>query len=59
MRPLEPRLEHATDPPVGIAEMIVDGRVFRLELDGAFELLDRFIDSCRAGNSAQPSESTM
>jgi hypothetical protein len=27
MRPLEARLEHASDPPIGIAEMIVDGRM--------------------------------
>jgi hypothetical protein len=26
MRPLEARLEHAPDPPIGIAEMFVDGR---------------------------------
>src|SRR6202008_2823876 len=39
MRPLEARLEDAADPPIGVAEMIVDGRIFRLELDRAIELL--------------------
>src|SRR5215831_10616790 len=41
MRPLETRLQHAFDPPIGIAEMIVDGGILGLELDGALELLDR------------------
>jgi hypothetical protein len=37
MRPLETRLQHASDPPIGIAEVIVDGRILGLELDGALE----------------------
>src|SRR4029077_17596836 len=39
MRPLEPGLEHAADSPISVAEMVVDGRIDRLELDGALELL--------------------
>ena len=41
MRPLEARLQHAFDPPIGIAEMIVDGRILGLKLDGALELFAR------------------
>src|SRR6516162_7427989 len=43
MGPLEARLQHASDPLIGIAEMIVDGRILGLELDGALELLDRLL----------------
>src|SRR5262249_46642122 len=43
MRPLEARLQHASDPPIGVAEMIVDGRILGLELNGALELLDRLV----------------
>src|SRR5262245_51134815 len=43
MRPLETRLQHPSDLPIGIAEMIVDGRILGLELDGALELFDRLI----------------
>jgi len=43
MCPLETRLEGAANAPIGVAEMIVDGRIFRLELDCAFELLDRLL----------------
>src|SRR4051812_35617277 len=39
MRPLEVGLERAADAPVGVAEMVVDGRIFGLQLDGALELL--------------------
>src|SRR5262249_62101410 len=41
MGPLEACLEQASNPPIGIAEVIVDGWILGLELDGAFELLDR------------------
>ena len=41
MRPLETRLELAAELPVDVAQMVVDGRVFRLELDRAVEMLDR------------------
>ena len=58
MRPLELRLERAADPPVGVAEMVVDGRVVRLELDRALELLHRLVVVADAV-MAQPSESTM
>src|SRR6516164_7536526 len=37
------RLEQASNPPIGIAEVIVDGRILGLELDGALELLDRLV----------------
>ena len=43
MRPLERRLERAPDLPVGIAEMVVDGRIFGLELDRALEVLHRLV----------------
>src|SRR5262249_46863718 len=43
MRPLEARLQHASDPPIGIAEMIVDGGILGLELDRTLELLDRLV----------------
>src|SRR5712671_5275164 len=43
MRPLELGLQRAADPPVGVAEMVVDGRIDRLELDGALELLDGLV----------------
>src|SRR6185312_5513119 len=43
MRPLEARLEHTADAPIGVAQMIVDGRIFRLQLDRAFELLHRLV----------------
>ena len=39
MVPLEPRLELVARAPVGVAEVVVDGRVAGLERDGAFELL--------------------
>src|SRR5262245_42081459 len=39
MRPLEARLDHATDLPVDVAQMIVDGRILGLEFDGMFEML--------------------
>src|SRR5262250_1478992 len=44
VRPLETSLELASDPPVSVAEMIIDGRVLGLELDRALELLDRLLD---------------
>src|SRR6476660_3451917 len=43
MRPLEARLQHASNPPIGIAEVIVDGWILGLEFDGALELLDRLL----------------
>ena len=43
MRPLKARLDHAADLPIGIAQVIVDGRILGLELDGAVELLDRLL----------------
>src|SRR5438270_12000823 len=43
MRPLKTGLERATKAPIRIAEMIVDGRVLRLELYRPLELLDRFV----------------
>src|SRR5258708_12446933 len=43
MRPLEARLQPASDPQIGIAEMIVDGWILGLELDGLLELLDRLL----------------
>ena len=42
MRPLEPRLERSADFPVGIAEVVVDGRICWLEFDCTVELLHRF-----------------
>src|SRR5262249_57327183 len=41
VRPLELGFEPATDAPIGVAEMVVDGRIDRLELDCALELLHR------------------
>ena len=35
----KPRFETAADPPISVAEMIVDGRVFRLQLDRLLEIL--------------------
>src|SRR5712691_6365889 len=43
MGPLEAGLDHPPDLPVDVAEMIVDGRVLGLELDRAFEVLDRLL----------------
>src|SRR5512139_1948164 len=39
MRPLEPGFELAPDFPIGIAEMIVDGRVLGPDFDRALEML--------------------
>src|SRR5436853_582874 len=39
MRPLEFRLERAPDLGIGIAEMVVDGRIVGLELDSALQVL--------------------
>src|SRR5262249_62190677 len=44
MRPLEARLQNATNLPVGIAQMIVDGRVLGLELDRVLEMLHRLVE---------------
>src|SRR4051812_30783725 len=41
MAPLEGRLELPPNPPEGVAEMVVDHRIFRLQFDGALELADR------------------
>src|SRR5262249_59794833 len=43
VRPLEACLQYASNPPIGIPEVIVDGRVLGLELDGALQLLDRLL----------------
>ena len=43
MRPLERGLQRAADLPVGVAEMIVDGRILGLELDRALEMLHRLV----------------
>src|SRR3954451_15133767 len=43
MRPLEARLNHATDLPVGIAQMVVDGRILGLELDSMLKMLYRIV----------------
>ena len=43
MRPLEACLQLAADAPVGVTEVIVDRGVFRLQVDGALEVLDRLI----------------
>src|SRR5262247_1249692 len=43
MRPLEARFERAADPPIGVAQMVVDGRIFRLQLHGAFEIAHRLV----------------
>src|SRR5689334_3377232 len=43
VRPLELGLERPADPPVCVAEVVVDGRIDRLELDRALELLDRLV----------------
>jgi len=43
VRPLERGLKLATDFPVCIAKMIVDGRILGLQLDGPLELLHRLI----------------
>src|SRR5215471_3274376 len=39
MRPLEFGLKRAADAPIGVAEMVVDGRVLGLEIDRALEIL--------------------
>src|SRR3954469_18230378 len=41
MRPLKTCFEQPTDLPIGVPEMIVDGRVLGLELDRLFEVFDR------------------
>jgi hypothetical protein len=43
VRPPELGLERAANAPVGVAEMVVDGRIDWLELDRALELLDRLV----------------
>ena len=44
MRPLELRLKLAPGLPIGVAEMVVDGRIVGLELDRAFEMLARLFE---------------
>src|SRR3977135_3992923 len=39
MRPLEACLDHAADLPVGVAQMVIDSWILRLELDGMLEML--------------------
>src|SRR5229473_4776635 len=41
MGPLELGFQRAADAPIGIAEVVVDGRVFRLEIDRTLEILYR------------------
>src|SRR5262245_41170327 len=43
MGPLESGLQHAANPPIRIAEMIVDRWIFRLELNRTLELFGRFL----------------
>src|SRR5690348_15004744 len=43
MRPLEVCLQGASDPPIGVAEVIVDRGVFRLELNRPLKLLHGFL----------------
>ena len=43
MGPLEFGLEDAADSPIGVAKVVVDGWIFRLELDCAFELFGGFV----------------
>src|SRR5262245_43414098 len=43
MRPLEARLDHTTDLPVGVAQMIVDGRILGLELDSMLEMFHSLV----------------
>ena len=41
MRPLKLRLQRPADAPVRVAKVIVDGRIFRLEIDRALQRFDR------------------
>ena len=43
MVPLELRVELAPDPPIGVAEMVVDDGIAGLELDGALQQLHRLV----------------
>src|SRR4029079_664556 len=43
VRPLKPRLERPPGLPIGVAEVIVDGRVVGLELDRALQALHRLV----------------
>ena len=40
MPPLETRFEFAADFPVGIAQMVVEDRIFRLQFDRALKRID-------------------
>ena len=42
--PLELGLRLAADPPIGIAQMVVQHRVLRLQLHGALEIADRLVE---------------
>src|SRR5262245_4683504 len=44
MRPLKARLDHATDLPVSVAQMVIDGRILGLELDGVLQMLHSVIE---------------
>src|SRR5713101_5150811 len=44
MGPLEFRLQRAADAPIGVAEMVVDRRVFGLEIDRALEIFHRVFE---------------
>src|SRR5437868_33524 len=43
VRPLEFRLKRAPGLGIGVAEMVVDGRIVGLELDRALQVLHRFV----------------
>ena len=41
--PLKLRLQRASDLPIGITQVVVDGRVFGLEFDCSLQVLDRLV----------------
>src|SRR6266498_1901396 len=41
MSPLESCFQDAADAPIGVAEMVIDGRILRLEIDRALEMFHR------------------
>ena len=43
MRPLEFGFQGAAEAPIGVAEVIVDGRILGLQLHGALEVLHRLV----------------
>ena len=46
--PLEPRFAQPPDAPIGVAEMVVDDRVLRTQLDGPFEVPDGALEIAHA-----------